>query len=308
MSLGATEKSRWEPLSPAQVKSEYLGEENGNAMLQIFRGRQVTYLKTPQERFPYLVQIKDGKFFNHEGVQLDTRSAVTKNMHGISRRHENGIFVFGEDSKIYLSLNSQAGVFHHSSFLAGEPVWFAGEMGIENGSLVYLNNNSGHYAPRVRHGLRFLNQIEDAGVDLSKVAVDFHGHGYEIFFFGQPNSKELEHFTRYALADYFRKSYNNPNLMPMMKRYEAEIRQNLLKDPRALVHFLNTTEISLMPEQEEILIDAVEKYRTHLFDDPIREKKFKTHFSRQTVSALSPICKVPEFLKNIFGSRDQLSH
>ena len=37
--------------------------------------------------------------------------------------------------------------FHHSSFLAGNEVACAGEIYVENGNLIKIDNNSGHYAP-----------------------------------------------------------------------------------------------------------------------------------------------------------------
>jgi hypothetical protein len=37
--------------------------------------------------------------------------------------------------------------FHHSSFLAGEPVASAGEIRAKNGVLELVSNASGHYEP-----------------------------------------------------------------------------------------------------------------------------------------------------------------
>lgn len=61
--------------------------------------------------------------------------------------------------------------FHHSSFLGGKPVAGAGEMKVEHGRLVEIDDNSGHYTP---HG-EFLNQVlvqlQRDGADLGKLKV-----------------------------------------------------------------------------------------------------------------------------------------
>jgi len=299
LSGGVAGESRRTPLTPVHLDSNYRGEHEGRAHHQPLPDRNVQYLNTLEERATYLVQIRDGKLMDLKGEIVNT---------GPNVKSPKAIFVFSEDHKIYLSTQSAIGSFHHSTFLAGDPVWFAGEIGVEKGEILYVNNLSGHYKTSPRHGLQFLGQIEEAGMDLSKVNVDFIGYGYEGLFFDEPNTKEIREFTRYALGDLFKKSYSNPNLMPMMKRYESSIREALLQDPRALIHLLNTMERSLLPEQEELLLDAVQKYRKQIFSDPMRTRNFKTYFSQPVVISLSPICKVPDLFKNLFKLSNPLSH
>lgn len=64
--------------------------------------------------------------------------------------------------------------FHHSSFYAGQPVHFAGELKVEadpqgGGRLVELSNKSGHYKPGERQTLAFLSFLHEQGIELDGV-------------------------------------------------------------------------------------------------------------------------------------------
>lgn len=64
------------------------------------------------------------------------------------------------------------GTFHHTSFLSGKPVLCAGEMEIQNGVLVHVDNGSGHYQPTTQHLVDCVRMLERKyNVDLSRVSV-----------------------------------------------------------------------------------------------------------------------------------------
>merc|ERR1712146_482622 len=44
----------------------------------------------------------------------------------------------------------KTGHFHHSSFLGGRPALAAGGLVVEDGKLVLVNSNSGHYKPNAK--------------------------------------------------------------------------------------------------------------------------------------------------------------
>lgn len=81
-------------------------------------------------------------FSGEPGHRFDTSTASS--LHG---GRAKAIFVMDADGNIYASLIHRAGSFHHSSFLAGAPVAGAGEIVVDNGRLVMINNASGHYLP-----------------------------------------------------------------------------------------------------------------------------------------------------------------
>ena len=77
--------------------------------------------------------------------------------------------VMDPQGNIYLSASQERGVFHHSSFLSGQPVSTAGEIIVENGRVVMVNNVSGHYRPSEESLDLFLDQLAAAGMDVSGI-------------------------------------------------------------------------------------------------------------------------------------------
>ena len=63
---------------------------------------------------------------------------------------------------------SLADDFHHSSFLAGEPVAGAGLMQARKGLLVDLNDRSGHYRPPEKLFQQVIDRLQALGVEIPK--------------------------------------------------------------------------------------------------------------------------------------------
>jgi hypothetical protein len=82
-----------------------------------------------------------------------------------------GIFVMSEHGKWYAGTHT-VGLFHHSSFLAGDVVACAGELKVSNGSLKGISNKSGHYAPTAEMLMQSLGELARAGVSLGGVRAD----------------------------------------------------------------------------------------------------------------------------------------
>jgi len=78
-------------------------------------------------------------------------------------RQRKAIWVQGPSGRFYSSLESQAGVFHHSSFLAGHDVKAAGDWEVEHGQLRTISAMSGHYRPTIE-------QLHGAVVDLRRTS------------------------------------------------------------------------------------------------------------------------------------------
>jgi len=67
------------------------------------------------------------------------------------------------------------GRFHHSSLVAGAPVAGAGELYIDDGVLVGVTDESGHYQPPIELTAQVLRRLRDLGVDLSAVTLRLVG-------------------------------------------------------------------------------------------------------------------------------------
>lgn len=93
-----------------------------------------------------------------------------------------GPFVISEGGEWYAKAGNFANsAFHHSSFLSGAPVMLAGTVRVAAGTLQYISNNSGHYAPKIADLLAGARQLQHCGLDrptrhkVSILASDFEG-------------------------------------------------------------------------------------------------------------------------------------
>ena len=134
--------------SPVKMKPEYINEtdpKRAALLYERYRPNGVTYL-SPLEREKYRVRFgSDGRLYASDGTLFDTRKAKFIDTEDKVEKVGSGIFVLAPDGNLYLSNFFQQGVFHHSSFLAGGEVICAGEMVVEDGVIIRINNLSGHY-------------------------------------------------------------------------------------------------------------------------------------------------------------------
>jgi hypothetical protein len=121
----------------------------------------VRYL-SPDEAEQCRVFVRDGLLYGTDGRVVDT---VGANLSGGDR----GIFVMDSQGNIYLSTQQEVGTFHHSSFLAGQPVSAAGEIIVEDGRVLIVTNQSGHYMPAPESLQLFLDQLAAQGMDVSSI-------------------------------------------------------------------------------------------------------------------------------------------
>ncbi len=91
-------------------------------------------------------------------------------------------FVVSEGGEWYAKANPAFdGSFHHSSFLSGTPVILAGTIRVAAGTLQYVSNSSGHYAPKLSDLVNGARQLRHCGLDQAgrhKVSIlfsDFDG-------------------------------------------------------------------------------------------------------------------------------------
>jgi hypothetical protein len=105
--------------------------------------QQVTHIQKQAEREKYRIFAHDGVFY--ELIRTE-KSLAFQPVH----LKKQNIFVISPKGDIYIA-EKQIGAFHHSSFLAGGAVLFAGSIGINEGRLEYFTDISGHYRPDPIH-------------------------------------------------------------------------------------------------------------------------------------------------------------
>ena len=160
---GSTRNTR-ESISPrhSDLKSmdpEYLGEETGKVW-----GTKVKYLNEA-ERQQYKLSVKDGRLFDSSGNPFDTSGASSV----FSGGKGSAIYVMDGNGNIFASKTQTVGKFHHSSFLAGEPVASAGEITVKDGYIKAITRRSGHYQPTEAQSNQLLTQLRTNGVDMSGI-------------------------------------------------------------------------------------------------------------------------------------------
>jgi hypothetical protein len=89
-------------------------------------------------------------------------------------RNNPACFVLGFNRKFYMAQHQATAFgrpFFHSSYFKGDPVLYAGTMGIKNGRLSVITDASGHYRPKPKHMLSCLEALLMHGVSLGGVIV-----------------------------------------------------------------------------------------------------------------------------------------
>jgi hypothetical protein len=121
----------------------------------------VPYLLESQ-RGPYRVTVTGGLLYQN-GNLLDTSHI------------SNGLYLFVMDGDGRIFSAAQTTVDHHSAFLAGNPVAAAGEIEVDQGKLLAVYDQSGHYMPPREYTEQFLKELKSLGVDLTGITLDFKG-------------------------------------------------------------------------------------------------------------------------------------
>lgn len=146
------------------LQDYYKGEDKGEGWLRN-RGGIVQYLRSEKQRAGYELQVRDGKLYDAQGVPFDTRGC--KN--AIGEETGSAIFAMDGNGRIYAHKQPKMEKFHHSSFLAGEPVASAGEISVEAGVVKRANYSSGHYKPSELSNTQLKAELEARGMDTSQI-------------------------------------------------------------------------------------------------------------------------------------------
>lgn len=78
------------------------------------------------------------------------------------------IFVVDLHGRMYLG-RKRKGVFHHTSFVAGEPVYAAGKIMIKHGKILAIEPHSGHFKPNLKNLTALLHLLHRQHVDVDQI-------------------------------------------------------------------------------------------------------------------------------------------
>lgn len=133
-----------------ELRDTYHGEQHGGVF-----DTPVRYLDEV-EREDYKLHVDD------DGLMRTSSGRLFDTTHAGSLWHPQGgraIFVMDQHGDIFASKHQIEGRFHHSSFLGGEPVGAAGELGVKDGKVQLISNNSGHYQPTKTNTYDFIKHL-----------------------------------------------------------------------------------------------------------------------------------------------------
>lgn len=153
----------------ATIRPEFVGEERGESP-RWGRSAFVRYFDE-DEREEARLTAHDGVLYDDEGRPFQSELGGS----WWSRGQERSIFVMDGKGNLFVSNDQEPGVTHHSSILAGAPVAGAGEIGVVDGKVEFLSDQSGHYMPPAVCLDQVTNYLRKEGVDVDAADVERHG-------------------------------------------------------------------------------------------------------------------------------------
>jgi hypothetical protein len=162
----------WKYTKLKAMEKAYKGETNIETNA---KGFNTKYLKEAG-REPFRLKFEGGT------IKRRDEAFSTASMKSNWSEADDGTAMYVMDNTGSIFAGSQkVGRFHHSSFMAGGPVAAAGEMSLNNGTLKYINNSSGHYLPTPDHLTQALRELRDNAVPLNIPAgVTYKGNDEKI--------------------------------------------------------------------------------------------------------------------------------
>lgn len=100
------------------------------------------------------IRIIDGIFYDHSNKKITTLPS------------DEFIFIIDRNEDIYGAISSKS--VRHVSLSLGKPIIAAGILHLEDGHLVKLESNSGHYLPTSQHALQLIDFVRLQGVQIEE--------------------------------------------------------------------------------------------------------------------------------------------
>ena len=187
---GDLESYRWICNIPAyhlDSHSEAMQEKE----TQGFGMHNILYASPKQQDKFFVTFNKENLLVDKQGIIINTTNARllsrTPGMTVYVYTHK-GLYLFPDENE----KNYQA-LIRHSSLLAGHPVLCAGMMGVRNGKIMALTNESGHYQPTKRDFDKFIAYLKQK-IDLSHVSIkcyDYKTHKMSMLNESMADSKSM---------------------------------------------------------------------------------------------------------------------
>ncbi len=121
-----------------------------------------------EDRRTLQINFSNGKLICTSGTPLHTMkqrgSHLTSRVVDCVMALDETLYCYGTANQI-----EKEGALHHSGFLSGQPVLFAGELAANNGKLTRITLQSGHYQPDQAHLNNFLAVLYQNDINLSGV-------------------------------------------------------------------------------------------------------------------------------------------
>jgi hypothetical protein len=159
-----------------------------------YRGeKDIYYLRSSAERSEYEWRIENGLFL--QSIAGSWSPLIVPFVTFVATV-DGRLYGMTPDQQKELRQKDWRITFRHSTFFAGEPVGFAGNMTVKDGRLLKIDNQSGHYRPSAYDAIVFFDFLSQQSVNLRKT---------------------------YIRISLFRHEMRDPVLREKMKKYMPEI-------------------------------------------------------------------------------------
>ena len=161
------------PYDTVPLIERFAGEEHGKKLWSAKLNRDIffetKYFDQAERKKFQLTINKDGKLYDSNNQPFDSSAG---DLRGLSNSTGRAMIVMDAQGNLYSSNYQEVGKFHHSSFLAGGPIAFAGEVIIEKGIVKKIKDLAGHYNPPRALYAQFLYHLTMSGVDISEIELE----------------------------------------------------------------------------------------------------------------------------------------
>jgi hypothetical protein len=134
--------------------------------------------RTLQMKFFSTKEIEKSKIIVYKG---SFKEAVSKLLANLNDKNKEYIYILSLDKKLIVTEGGD--LVRHTSLSYGKPVLGAGSLRIENGNLVYIDVESGHYQPTPEMLHQVLQILKDNGakLDYAKIDVAYYLNNNKIY-------------------------------------------------------------------------------------------------------------------------------
>lgn len=251
--------------------------------LGISRGSEIIdYLEKLKK---YEVKIKKGMLYDSKGKHLLDTSTATSSV-----RSEGSqiIYVMAPDGKLYVNPPEELlqASFHHSSFLHGNAIICAGTFKIKKGHLIEATTISGHYKPKTKHLLNFLDRIGKKGIDLSNVNVRLFGIDEKF------NAQRFLDMKGYAMSkearQYSQIKKKSETYIKTIFEVTEDIKEPMVTSLKEIVEDIKNDKSLTYLERINLTTGAIEQFQSKISGDETYSqlsydlKKIRDHYCEDT--------------------------